>query len=146
MEALERGEGTKGREIIRVTTATATAGGGGGDELMEEETVAAVGGGTGVQRGVGGAGGPHKLLLQDASGRKVWAMELRRVDGVGVGMCIGCKILLKGTRIARGWILLEPETASVVGGKIEDLQRKWREGRKAELKAQLDVAADGRTV
>ena len=137
IEALERGEGTKGREIIRVSAATTTATGGDfGDD--DGAAAATVGGIPEVQRG----GGPHKLLLQDASGRKVWGIELRGVEGVGVGMCIGCKILLKGALVARGTVLLEPETASVVGGKVENMQVKWREGRKAELKAQLAAAVE----
>ena len=74
----------------------------------------------------------------------MWGIELKRVEGVGVGMCIGCKILIKGAVIARGMVLLEPDTASVVGGKVEHLQRKWRERRKAELKGQLEAAGGGR--
>lgn len=141
IEALERGEGTKGREIIRVTATPAGAGGGGVACEQGVDDGATVGGIAGAQRG----GGPHKLLLQDASGRKVWGLELRDVEGVGVGMCIGCKVLLKRALVARGTVLLEPETASVVGGKVEDMQGKWREGRKAELKAQLNAAGEGRT-
>ena len=47
IEALERGEGTRGREIIRVAAAD------------EDDSAGAT-----VQKG----GGPHKLLLQDAAG------------------------------------------------------------------------------
>ena len=118
IEALERGEGTKGREIIRVATA-------------EDDDSS----GAGVQRG----GGPHKLLLQDAAGRRVYGIELKGLDGVGLGMSIGCKVVLKNVLVARGVVLLEPATVTVLGGKIEELHKAWKEGRKAELKAAIEA-------
>ena len=127
IEALERGEGTRGREIIRVPPPAPD-----GDDPV---TTAGV--------GAGGSVGPHKLLLQDAAGRKCWAIELRSVEGFGVGMSIGCKVLLKGALIARGHLLLEPGTTTVSGGKIEELDRRWREGRKGVLRAELEREGDG---
>ena len=118
IEALERGEGTKGREIIRVAAA-------------EDDDVA----GAAVQTG----GGPHKLLLQDAAGRRVYGIELRGLEGVGLGMSIGCKVVLKNVLVARGVVLLEPATITVLGGKIEELHKAWKEGRKAELKAAIEA-------
>ena len=121
MEALERGEGKKGREIVRVAAV--------------EEDDAGSGPGAGVQRG----GGPHKLLLQDAAGRRVYAIELGSVEGVGVGMSIGCKVLLKpGCLVARGVVLLEGGNVQVMGGKCEEMHRKWREGRKGELRREIE--------
>ena len=118
IEALERGEGTRGREIIRVAAA-------------EEDDSA----GATVQRG----GGPHKLLLQDAAGRRVYGIELKGLEGVGVGMSIGCKAVLKNALVARGVVLLEPATTVVLGGKMEELHKAWKEGRKAELKAAIEA-------
>lgn len=118
IEALERGEGTKGREIIRVTA------------TEDDDSV-----GANVQKG----GGPHKLSLQDAVGRRVYGIELRSLEGVGLGMSIGCKMVLKNVLIARGVILLEPITTTVLGGKIEELHKAWKDGRKAELKAAIEA-------
>lgn len=118
IEALERGEGTKGREIIRVTA-------------TEEDD----GAGTTVQKG----GGPHKLLLQDAAGRRMYGIELKGLEGVGLGMSIGCKMVLKNALVARGVVLLEPSTTAVLGGKIEELHKAWKDGRKTELKAAIEA-------
>lgn len=122
IEALERGEGTKGREIIRVAAMN--------DEDGQE---------TGVQRG----GGPHKLLLQDANGHKVFGIELRALEGVGLGMNLGCKVVLSRAMVARGVVLLEPATVVLLGGKIEGMHKAWKEGRKEELKAAIE-ASEGR--
>ena len=124
IEALERGEGTKGREIIRVVP---TEDGDNGD--------------TGIQKG----GGPHKLLLQDVQGNCVYAIELKAVEGLGVGMSIGCKVLLQLAVVARGVVLLEPKTTKILGGKIEVLHKAWKENRKAELKAAIEASETRRT-
>ena len=116
IEALERGEGTKGREIIRVAAT----------EEGEDENAAR-------------DGGPHKLALQDAKGTRIYAIELKGVEGVGLGMSMGCKMVLRNVVVARGVVLLEPGTTSVLGGKIEGLHKAWKEGRKAELKAAIEA-------
>ena len=117
IEALERGEGTKGREIIRVVPPED------GDGSNDRATK---------------GGGPHKLLLQDAKGTRVYGMELKAVEGVGLGMNIGCKIVLKNVVVARGIILLSPPNTTILGGKIETLHKAWKENRKAELKAAIE--------
>ena len=119
IEALERGEGTKGREIIRVTASTEE-----GDDQNEN---------------VGRDGGTHKLALQDAKGTRVYGIELKGVEGVGLGMSMGCKMVLRNVVVARGVVLLEPGTTTVLGGKIEGLHKAWKEGRKAELKAAIEA-------
>ncbi|CAF9920102.1 MAG: hypothetical protein HETSPECPRED_004162 [Heterodermia speciosa] len=116
IEALERGEGTKGREIIRLPS-------------TEDEGSAS----TSVQKG----GGPHKLLLQDPQGLRVYGIELKDVEGVALGMHIGCKLVLEGTIVARGILLLEPRTTSLLGGRIEHLHKAWKENRKRDLKAAI---------
>lgn len=118
IEALERGEGTKGREIIRVTS-------------TEEDDNA----GATIQKG----GGPHKLLLQDTAGRRVHGVELKGLEGVGLGMSIGCKMVLKNALVARGIVLMEPATVTMLGGKIEDLHKAWKDGRKVELKEAIEA-------
>ena len=116
IEALERGEGTKGREIIRVAAT----------EEGEDDNVAR-------------DGGPHRLALQDAKGTRIYGIELTGVDGVGLGMSMGCKMVLRNVVVARGVVLLEPGTTTVLGGKIEGLHKAWKEGRKAELKAAIEA-------
>ncbi|KAF2237486.1 hypothetical protein EV356DRAFT_17375 [Viridothelium virens] len=112
LEAAERGETTKGREVVRVVP---------GEEGLSGEENA-------------GAGkGQHKVLLQDAKGTQVYGFELGAVEGIGVGMNIGAKLVLREVLVARGLVLLEPGTVTVLGGKIEGLQREWKEGRKRAL-------------
>lgn len=123
IEALERGEGTKGREIIRVVP-------------TEDGDFAD----TGVQKG----GGPHKVLLQDVQGNCVYAIELKTVEGVGLGMSMGSKILLSNAIVARGVVLLEPGTMKILGGKIEALHKAWKENRKVELKAAIEASEASR--
>lgn len=118
IEALERGEGTKGREIIRVPP-------------PEED---AEGSAT-----LNKSGGPHKVLLQDTQGTKAYGIELKGVEGLGLGMSIGCKMVLKNVILARGVLLLEPSTTTILGGKIEALHKAWKNDRKAELKAAIEA-------
>ncbi|KAL8698930.1 MAG: hypothetical protein Q9201_006295 [Fulgogasparrea decipioides] len=119
IEALERGEGTKGREIIRITAADNDDGSGGS-----------------LNKG----GGPHKLSLQDACGTRVYGIELKDINGVGLDMSIGCKMVLKNAIVARGVILMEPANTTILGGKIEALHKAWKEHRKAELKAAIEAS------
>jgi RecQ-mediated genome instability protein 1 len=111
-EAEERGETTKGREIIRVLP---------GEEGPETTTQQST--------------GPHKLTLQDAQGTCVFGMELMNIEGISIGMSIGTKMVLRDVIVARGLLLLEPKCVTVLGGKIDDLHKKWKEGRKEALRA-----------
>ncbi|KAA8909765.1 hypothetical protein FN846DRAFT_590953 [Sphaerosporella brunnea] len=121
LEMVERGEAMRGREIIRVAPGEADGGG-----------EAAVG----ARKGDGGM---HKLVLQDAAGRRVYAFELAPIAGVKVGMSIGAKMLLRGCTVARGLVLLTPQTATVLGGKVEALHKVWLDGRKQELKDEIEA-------
>ncbi len=125
IEALERGEGTKGREIIRVVP------GADGDDDS---------GGRGVESA---GAGPHKILMQDARGTRVYAIELERVVGLGLNMSIGCKIVLRDVCVARGVVLLQLASVCVLGGKIEGLHKAWREGRKVALRAAIEGPGEG---
>lgn len=111
LEAVERGETTRGREVIQV---------------VEGE-------GSGEVESAGVGRGPHKLVLQDIRGQTVFAMELKNVSQIDVKMNIGTKLMLKNAVVARGMILLEPKTVTVLGGKIEALHTAWSENRKKEL-------------
>jgi RecQ-mediated genome instability protein 1 len=124
IEMEERGEFRKGSEIIRVTE--------------EDETSDPM-----PRPGQGAAAGPHKLLLQDAKGTKVFAFEAESVQGIGPGMAIGAKMVLKGCRVARGVLLMTKGTVEVLGGKVETWEKKWREERKAKLKVKAGGNNEG---
>lgn len=90
--------------------------------------------------------GPHKVLLQDASGTKIYGFELRTIAKIfvmtnaeeGGGVSIGCKIMVKkGTVVRRGMIMLTPENVNVLGGKVEAWDKLWRGGRKERLKREM---------
>lgn len=133
IEMRARGEEIKGREIVRTVTLDEDRGGANigtsGDAV-----------GTVAERaaGHGSSLGPHRLVLQDAKGTKVTAIELTPVDGIGIGKTsIGAKMILKNATAARGVILLEPACTTLLGGKIEVLDKQWKEGRKDKLLSQL---------
>lgn len=134
MEAVARGEGTRGREVVRLPV-SAEDGEGEGDE------------GTAVGNNQAAAAAAakkatHKLVLQDCRGQKVYAIELKRVEHIAVGRTfIGEKMLLRaGTKVARGVVLLEPEQCVMLGGKVEAWHRAWVEGRLARLKEAVGAA------
>lgn len=143
LEAIARGEQTRGREIVRLPTAG------------EEEEGAASSAATqslstnsGDRGGPAGSGGPpknttHRLVLQDFKGQKVYGLELKRIDKIGIGtMNIGEKILLKmEATVARGVVLLEPTTCTILGGKIEAWQKAWIEGRLSRLREAVGAGA-----
>ncbi|KAF3059081.1 RecQ-mediated genome instability protein 1 [Trichoderma lentiforme] len=137
LEAIERGERTRGRQVIRVTD----------EENGEADVSSSSAGQTQASRAggaaaSGGANAVHRLVLQDGRGKKVFAVELRRISGIGIGKThIGEKILLRaGAVVARGTVLLTPETCTLLGGKIEAWHEAWMEGRLARLRE--SVGAD----
>lgn len=158
IEAAERGETTKGREIIRVVQPLDDGGGGGpGDRGDGVATGARTTGGGGATRGGGAAGsastsagsgnansfqaistGPHRLVLQDVNGCRVYGLEVSPVSGVSLSMNIGVKMLLRNVTVARAVLLLDPNCVTILGGKIDNLAKAWREGRKSRLSAGLE--------
>lgn len=112
IEAKERGETTKGREIVRVVE----------DENEGGAVAPAV-----------NSKGPFKLLLQDAKGATIYAVDLRGIEGVNTGMSMGTKFLLRNTDVRRAVAMLEPGNVQVLGGKIDALEKAWRDGRKDRL-------------
>lgn len=125
IEAQERGETTKGREVIRVVAE---------EEGENGQGQAAAGSRANNNNNSGAASsGPHKLVLQDMKGHTVFAFELKRIPKVEVGMSIGTKMVLRNVMIARGMVMLEPERVVVLGGKIDALHKMWLENRKMDL-------------
>lgn len=116
IEAHERGETTRGNQIIRAER----------DEDGELNT-----GPPPKSRG------PHKLLLEDAAGTKVYAFEMTPINGIEIGCSMGMKLLLKDVTVARGVIMLRPDNVTVLGGKIEAHDRAWQTGRKQRLQRKI---------
>lgn len=114
IEAQERGETTKGREIVRVLPGEDD-----GQQPAPQQNIQSK--------------GPFKLLLQDAKGVKVYGLELVGINGISMAMSMGVKLLLRNCEIRRGVIMLEPGKVQVLGGKIEALDKAWKEGRKERL-------------
>ncbi|EAW09474.1 OB fold domain-containing protein [Aspergillus clavatus NRRL 1] len=131
IERVERGEAIRGREIVRTVNV---------DEASEERAT-----GTG-NRAANSAtnelgsnsNGPHRLVLQDSAGTQAIAIELKRIEGIGLGkLPIGAKLLLRNATVARGMVLLTPESVSLLGGKIDPMDQAWRDGRKAQLMVRI---------
>ncbi|KAF6828558.1 RecQ mediated genome instability protein Rmi1 [Colletotrichum plurivorum] len=122
LEAVARGEQTTGRRVVRLAAEEAEY-----DNVDDGDAPR--------PRRQQKRNATHRLVLQDFKGNKVYAVELRRIEKIGVGSTnIGEKVVLKGgTVIARGTVLLEPERYVVLGGKVEAWQKAWVEGRMARL-------------
>ncbi|KAF6806864.1 RecQ mediated genome instability protein Rmi1 [Colletotrichum musicola] len=125
LEAVARGEQTTGRRVVRLAAEEAEY-----DKVDDGDAPRPQ-----RQQLQQKRNATHRLVLQDFKGNKLYAVELRRIEKIGVGSTnIGEKVLLKGgTVIARGTVLLEPERCVVLGGKVEAWQKAWVEGRMARL-------------
>ncbi|KAH8727186.1 hypothetical protein GQ44DRAFT_738471 [Phaeosphaeriaceae sp. PMI808] len=113
IEARERGEMTKGREIVRVV------------EQENDDPSATV---TPAH-----SKGPFKLLLQDAKGVKVYAFDLGGIDGLNASTNMGLKLLLRDFDVRRAVIILEASKVHILGGKLEALDKVWKAGLKERL-------------
>ncbi|KFA66860.1 hypothetical protein S40285_02297 [Stachybotrys chlorohalonatus IBT 40285] len=133
IEAIERGERTRGREIVRIIDDD--NGQEGVSQTQQQRAPAAD-----AARSAGKAA-THRLVLQDCRGQKVFALELHRIDKIGVGRTmIGEKILVKaGAVVARGTVLLTPDNCVLLGGKIDAWQKSWVDGRLTRLKEALST-------
>lgn len=150
IERIERGEEVRGREVIRSVPimnedddADAMDGGGGSNARNR-----ARGGDGNAQTSTANGSskkspGPHNLVLQDANGTNVTGFEMVELLQVYIGeggMSIGCKLLLKqGALVRRGMVMLMPDSVTVMGGKIESWDKKWRDDRKKRLIADIDA-------
>lgn len=119
IEMEDRGETRKGHEVIRV--------------VADEEDSSDPNPPTTADT----PSGPHKLLLQDAKGMKVYAFELESVNGVSVSMAIGSKLVLKDFLVARGVVMMTARGTAVLGGKVDAWDKTWRDGRKKVLKEKV---------
>jgi RecQ-mediated genome instability protein 1 len=138
LEAERKGEKVKGREVIRVLPTQDNENGSTASTQAISTPVTA--------NAVIWSKGPFKVLLQDMKGQKVYGFELKRVEKLGYppGMNIGCKVMLKkGCKVARGMVLLEPACVVVLGGKIEALDKAWREGREDRLREAVKKDEEG---
>jgi RecQ-mediated genome instability protein 1 len=132
LERVERGEQLRGREIIRTVTRDP---GGGDNEAVTNSSAAASGSNAGTAPA---SNGPHRLVLEDAKGVRVVAIELKKVEGISIDkLSIGAKLLVKNAIVARGMMLLEPACVTLLGGKIESLDKEWKEQRKSRLLEKL---------
>lgn len=140
LEAIERGEQTRGREVIRLPVNND----GGGDELAATRPSEATARNQ-FEAAVSAKNATHRLVLQDPKGQKVYGLELVRVPDIAIGtLNIGAKVLLKkGTVVARGTLLLAPQSTKVLGGKIEAWQKAWLDGRLARLKQAIAAGSQG---
>ncbi|RAQ42775.1 RecQ-mediated genome instability protein [Aspergillus flavus] len=129
IERVERGEAIRGREIVRTINV---------DEDPEQSAEATGGNTASAQPETGNSNGPHRLVVQDAAGTKAVAIELKRVNGIALGkLPIGAKLVLRNATVARGMVLLTPESVTLLGGKIDSLDQTWKEGRKERLVARI---------
>lgn len=130
LEAVERGEQTRGREFIRLPVTDGFPGGD-AEEPAATATVSDVVAGLNAVRN-----GTHRVVLQDCKGQKVYGLELVRMPEISIGtLNIGGKILLKkGAVVARGMVLLEPTSCQFLGGRVEVWQKEWLDGRLARLR------------
>lgn len=143
IEKVERGETTRGRQIIRTVNRDE-----GGDITVAPDQSGTPRGdsGSGSSSGLGSSSGPHRLVLQDAKGTRVAAIELRSLGSIAVGATpIGMKMVLRNAMVARGLVLLEPACVTILGGRIDSLDKKWRATRKASLLARLEKQTVERT-
>ncbi|KAI1489977.1 hypothetical protein F5X96DRAFT_580834 [Biscogniauxia mediterranea] len=153
LEAIARGEQTRGREIIRLPTGNDEDEGFGDTQSVAASerpaTAAAAGRGGGASAAAAQVTSAskystHRLVLQDRTGQKIYGLELKRIERIGIStLNIGEKLLLKrGATVARGTVLLEPATCVILGGKVEAWNKAWMEGRLARLREA--VGADSR--
>ncbi|KAJ5520191.1 hypothetical protein N7463_000644 [Penicillium fimorum] len=128
IERVERGEATRGREIVRTIAV-------GDDSGASENNRTNNNPANGAPSVSGNSGyGPHRLILQDAAGTMAVGVEMQRIDGIALEkLAIGAKLLLRNPSVARGMVLLSPESVTLLGGKIETMDKPWREGRKVRL-------------
>ncbi|OAQ97656.1 hypothetical protein LLEC1_06996, partial [Akanthomyces lecanii] len=130
--AVARGERTRGREVVRVADDE-----GDGENAIRAAGTQSRGGGQAATGPAAAKNAVHRLALQDCKGKTVYAVEMKRMDRIGVGRTnIGEKMLLRaGTVVARGSVLLTPDRTVFLGGKVEAWHDAWMNGRLARLKA-----------
>lgn len=117
IEAMERGERTKGREIIR--------------DIPNPDDDNSDAFASPVQNQK--SSGPHKLLMQDWKGQLMFGLDVGSVPKMGITMAIGCKVVVRNLVVARGIAMLDGNNTTVLGGEIKELNEKWVKERKKML-------------
>ncbi|RCI11560.1 hypothetical protein L249_7565 [Ophiocordyceps polyrhachis-furcata BCC 54312] len=130
LREVARGERTSGRQIVRVEE---SVDGGDADEAQQQRPAA-----NEPSRRHDNA--THRLVLQDCRGTRVYAVELRRLPRIGVrSTAVGEKILLRaGTVVARGTVLLAPESCLLLGGRVDAWHDVWASSRLQRLEEAAD--------
>ncbi|PYH65086.1 OB fold domain-containing protein [Aspergillus vadensis CBS 113365] len=132
IERVERGEAIRGREIVRTVNVGEDSEAAAAENNNNNNNNNNAGGG-------GDSNGPHRLILQDAAGTRAVGVEFAKVNGIGLGkLAIGAKVVVRDVTVARGLVMLTPESCVVLGGKIEGLDVQWREGRKERLLGRIN--------
>ncbi|TGO32032.1 hypothetical protein BHYA_0363g00030 [Botrytis hyacinthi] len=149
LEAERLGERTQGRSIIRLADESSSSsaldlGSSASTQLLPNQTQ--------NKSSPSHSPGPFKLHLQDRTGATIYAFTsalpasspLQGKIGLPPKMNIGCKILLqRGTRVHRGMVRLEGNTCIVLGGRVEGLDRAWREGWEGRLRESIKKGRGG---
>ncbi|KAF7929888.1 uncharacterized protein EAE97_009485 [Botrytis byssoidea] len=153
LEAERLGERTQGRSIIRLADESSSSssssftldlGSSASTQLLPTQTQ--------NKSSPSHFPGPFKLHLQDRTGATIYAFTtslpasspLQGKIGLPPKMNIGCKILLqRGTRVHRGIVRLEGNTCIVLGGRVEGLDRAWREGWEGRLRESIEKGRAG---
>lgn len=127
IERVERGEAIRGREVVRTIPM--------GDDNEGADNPNGRTNNQAVPNASGSSGyGPHRLILQDAAGTKTVAIEMKPIEGLSLEkLSIGAKLLLQDATVARGMVLLNPRCVTLLGGKIDGLDRPWKDDRKKRL-------------
>ncbi|TGO25186.1 hypothetical protein BPAE_0085g00060 [Botrytis paeoniae] len=145
LEAERLGERTQGRSIIRVADESSSS----FSSTLDLGSSASTQHPNQTQNksSPSNSSGPFKLHLQDLTGATIYAFTsslsasspLQEKIGLPPKMNIGCKILLqRGTRVHRGMVRLEGYTCIVLGGRVEGLDRAWKEGWEGRLRESIE--------
>lgn len=127
IERVERGEAIRGREVVRTIPM-------GDDNESADNGIGRTNNSAALNASGSSGYGPHRLILQDAAGTKTVAIEMKSIEGISLEkLSIGAKLVLQNATVARGMVLLNPGCVTLLGGKIDALDRPWKEDRKKRL-------------
>ncbi|CAI7775615.1 unnamed protein product [Closterium sp. NIES-53] len=90
--------------------------------------------GLGGRGAVGGSGGRRLLRIRVTDGkRNASAVEMHPCPHVPMALAPGTKLLLTAPIIRHGFILLDPQTVQVLGGRVSPLYDEWDMQRRYSL-------------
>ncbi|PHH89976.1 hypothetical protein CDD83_4804 [Cordyceps sp. RAO-2017] len=148
LEAVARGERTRGRRVVRVDDGDGSSSNHSNNNNGRNADDDDRGTINGAHRAEGRSSVPaatHRLVLQDCHGTRLYAVELRRIDGIGLGRtALGEKMLLRaGTVLARGTLLIAPDTCLILGGRVDAWHDAWSRDRLRRLRDAVAAAGPG---